>query len=175
MPLKEAPETRFWRHVDKAGDCWMWTASTITGGYGYFHLHTKPRTEILAHRYAYELLVGPIPDGLTIDHLCRTPGCLNPAHLEPVTMRENNARSNNVTAQHARKTHCVRGHLLSGENIATRRGYRECLLCNAIRQAERQERDGEAMRVRARERYWLNRDAIRARQNEKRKEQRDGS
>lgn len=78
---------RFWEKVDKTGSCWIWTAqlNRHRGGYGMFW-DEKP---VWAHRWAYEALVGPIPDGLVLDHLCRTPACVNPTHLEPVTIEEN--------------------------------------------------------------------------------------
>jgi hypothetical protein len=79
-------EARFWEKVDKTDTCWLWTGSSDRLGYGRFS--TWPSVT-LAHRFAYELLAGPIPDGLVIDHLCRTPSCVNPDHLEPVTQREN--------------------------------------------------------------------------------------
>ncbi len=82
-------EARFWSHVEKAETCWLWT-STITGN-GYGHYSIK-RVKVGAHRFAYELMVGPIPQGLTIDHLCRVKACVNPDHLEPVTQAENNRR-----------------------------------------------------------------------------------
>lgn len=78
--------------IQKYGDCWLWTGAR-TGGrkgqppYGFVRLDAKRRTG--AHRFMYELLVGPIPEGLKLDHLCRTPLCVNPDHLEPVTQREN--------------------------------------------------------------------------------------
>jgi hypothetical protein len=81
---------RFWSKVDKSGDCWLWTG-TITNRYGRFFLAHGRMTP--AHRWAYESLVGPIPEGLTIDHLCRNPPCVNPDHLEPVTVQENVRRA----------------------------------------------------------------------------------
>ena len=78
------PEERFWAKVDKTDDCWLWTANRTNAGYGHFWLD---RRMVLAHRFAYELLIGPIPDGLTLDHLCRVRACVNPAHLEAVTNR----------------------------------------------------------------------------------------
>jgi len=86
--------------------CWLWTASTNKNGYGQFRFGSQvdgTRTMVLAHRWAYEHLVGPIPEGLQLDHLCRAPWCVNPEHLEPVTSRENTVRGNEArgtTAQH---------------------------------------------------------------------------
>lgn len=86
--------------------------------------------DVLVHRKVYELLVGPIPDGMTIDHLCRNRKCCNPDHLEVVTMRENVLRGTGPTAEKYRQTHCIRGHLLSGDNLyITPQGRRECREC----------------------------------------------
>jgi HNH endonuclease len=95
MVARTPPSERFWAKINKGGPipehrsdlgpCWLWTAAT-NYGYGVFRID---RRSIYAHRYAYELLVGPIPDGLQLDHLCRVPPCVNPTHLEPVTHREN--------------------------------------------------------------------------------------
>lgn len=80
-------EERFWAKVDKSrgeNGCWLWTAGRFTNGYGQFGL--TPAHPVQAHRLAYELQVGPIPEGLTIDHLCRVPLCQNAKHMEPVTL-----------------------------------------------------------------------------------------
>lgn len=86
---------RFWAKVDRRNDneCWAWTAGTADHGnarYGQFHIAGRT---VSAHRAAYTLLVGMIPDGLQIDHLCRNTLCVNPAHLEAVTQRENILRA----------------------------------------------------------------------------------
>ncbi len=85
-------EERFLARVDQCGpdECWLWI-TTSTSAYGTFRLDSG--RYVVAHRFAYELLVGPIPDGLTLDHLCRKTRCVNPAHLEPVTHSENSRRS----------------------------------------------------------------------------------
>lgn len=83
-PLAE----RFWEKVDKSGDCWEWLGSRVWG-YGQFHVSEPKRTSLKAHRFAYELAVGPIPEGLIIDHMCHNKGCVNPSHLRPVTDKQN--------------------------------------------------------------------------------------
>lgn len=80
------PEVRFWTKVNKTETCWIWMGSKDWQGYGQFWIQKKL---FPAHRWSYERLVGPIPVGLQIDHLCRTTSCVNPSHLEPVTQREN--------------------------------------------------------------------------------------
>jgi hypothetical protein len=86
-------EERFWAKVQKGtqDECWFWTARTSQDGYGWFAPFTHG--DMPAHRFAYQLLIGPIPDGLTLDHLCRNTLCVNPRHLEPVTNSENVRRS----------------------------------------------------------------------------------
>ncbi|MDP9224875.1 MAG: HNH endonuclease [Actinomycetota bacterium] len=84
----------------------------------------------LAHRVAYELLVGPIPEGLTLDHLCRNTSCVNPQHLEPVTVRENVLRGMGWGAKNKRKTHCHRGHPFDAKNtLRIPGGTRKCRTC----------------------------------------------
>lgn len=78
-------EERFWEKVDQSGDCWMWLASKYPSGYGAFWTDRCHA----AHRIAYEYSVGPIPDGLFLDHTCRNRGCVNPAHLRVVTNQQN--------------------------------------------------------------------------------------
>lgn len=106
--------------------CWSWTGGVNSRGYGVVWVTSRA---FLSHRVAYELLVGPIPDQLEIDHLCQVKRCCNPAHLEPVTHLVNMSR----TAQ-ARKTHCTHGHPLSGTNLlikprANGRVIRNCRTC----------------------------------------------
>ena len=82
---------RFWSKVELGPGCWLWLDRPNRFGYGRFSRRIAPGVEqrVLAHRFAYELFEGPIPDGLTLDHLCETPACVRPEHLEPVTNAEN--------------------------------------------------------------------------------------
>lgn len=122
---------RFWPKVRKSAGCWEWTGRTSEKGYGDFHLN---RQTVLAHRVSYELLVGPIPEGLTLDHLCRNTRCVNPAHLEPVTHGENMRRMGLTT----RQSHCRRGHELSEPNLYVfKTGGRACKTCAKDRAARR--------------------------------------
>lgn len=126
---KSAILRRFLGKVRKdARGCWLWTGATQSRGYGSFGIGAG-RTA-LAHRVSFELHRGPIPAGLTIDHLCRVRRCVRPDHLEPVPMRVNLRRGFGAPAVNARKTHCLHGHALGGENLRLRPdGRRQCRTC----------------------------------------------
>ncbi len=140
-------QERFWSKVDKhgPGGCWIWTAF-LTRGYGHFTTTTDGhQVTKKAHRIAYELLVGPIPDGLCIDHVCRTRSCCNPEHLRPVTWRENifAPGSKSIAVKHAEKTHCRHGHALVEGNLlrfGLAMGKRLCAECNKRRCKEKAKR-----------------------------------
>jgi hypothetical protein len=131
---------RFWEKVDKSGECWLWTAGKESEGYGRFKLNGKG---CKAHRISYELEVGPIPEGLQIDHLCRVRHCVNPEHLEAVTQRENILRGVGITARHAQATHCPQGHEYNEANTYTNRQERSCRVCNRVRHRVRYHRSKE--------------------------------
>ena len=140
---------RFWAKVspDTETGCWRWTAA-IVNGYGRFN--PRGQGTWLAHRAAYIALVGPVPGGLPLDHLCRNRACVNPAHLEPVTNAENILRGEGYSAINARVTHCPKGHPLFGDNLWVRKrtwgDQRECRQChrNRVRRSQlrRREREG---------------------------------
>ena len=137
-------DERFWAKVDKdgpipdyapqLGNCWLWTSTTSTKGYGRFYLNGRTVT---AHRYAY----GDIPDGLVLDHLCRVRPCVRRSHLEPVTETVNILRGFGSPALNAQKTHCKYGHEFTPENTVPNNHGRSrwCRECG---------------RRRFRERYW---------------------
>lgn len=92
-PTGATEEERFLRMVGRSPDCWRWLGGVKANGYGMFAIKRDNRwTKANAHRYAYELFVGPIPDEWEVDHLCRVRSCVNPDHLEVVTLRENRRR-----------------------------------------------------------------------------------
>lgn len=104
-------------------ECWDWPGYKSGPGYGYAWYGAGP---VRVHRAVYELLVGPIPFGYVLDHLCRNRACCNPAHLEPVTQAENLRRA----GVNRRKTHCIRGHPFDEANtIVSKKGDRNCRIC----------------------------------------------
>lgn len=133
-PPRTPAEVRFWRHVDKAGDCWIWTGGKAYG-YGSFY---DGETKVYAHRWSYQHHVGPITDGLVIDHLCRQPLCVNPEHLEAVTNRENLRRGDVAWATVHREGTCKRGHERTAENARVNKdGSIHCRVCERERKRVR--------------------------------------
>lgn len=143
-PARPTKEEMFWAKVDKDGPngCWLWTAAKTGPGYGSFR--AIGNSHISAHRWSYINTHGSIPDGMTIDHLCRRPSCVNPTHLDVVTLRENVLRGDCPPAVNARRTHCIHGHPLSGDNLYVnpRSGYRACRKCSRIRARRASRRAG---------------------------------
>lgn len=133
LSFKQTPLTslrRFCGHIscDSLEGCWLWQGYIMPNGYGYGnYLGTRD----YAHRHAYRIWRGAIPDQLTIDHLCKTRHCVNPEHMEIVTRGENCLRGDSLAAKNARKTHCQHGHAFDGENLIVRKnGQRWCKECN---------------------------------------------
>ena len=117
----------FWSKVAfRQAGCWDWMGCRVNGGYGKFW----DGRNVYAHRFAYEDVVGKIPDGLTLDHLCRNHKCVRPLHLEAVSLTENQARGESVCVQNTRKTYCKHGHPFDQSNTRIRPdGKRDCKAC----------------------------------------------
>jgi HNH endonuclease len=138
------PAKRFLTRLDQPeamGDpstCVLWTRAVDSQGYGQFKVRYK---NLKAHRWAYEQWVGPIPEGLTLDHLCRVKKCVNPVHLEVVPLWENILRSDSAAALNARKTHCPEGHPYDEVNTyslpTNAHMGRTCRTCRTERSRER--------------------------------------
>ncbi len=140
--MNETLIKRFWARVRKTPTCWVWTGTV--GRYGYGHFYVGNRTLVLAHRFAYELLVGPIPEGLTLDHVstsgCTSKACVKvlgdehgPAHLEAVTTQENTRRYWAVYDT------CRQGHRYDEANTYRypSHGKRKCRACDRERKVLR--------------------------------------
>lgn len=158
---RQSLEERFWGKVSKTNSCWLWTgALNPQTGYGTIFIswlgNNRQKTQT-THRLVWELMRGPIPDGLTIDHLCRVRSCCNPDHLEPVTLAENTRRSPKVGRGRTIKTHCRQGHLFDEENtVRTTKGTRRCRACRDAYMREylvRNPKDPEKSRAYMREYY----------------------
>ena len=123
---------RAMQKVDASGPCWLWTGAGTQNGYG--NIRVKGKTH-LAHRVVWEELVGPIPDGRVIDHLCKVRSCVNPDHMEIVTQRENVLRGKAGLRGVRRATHCLRGHPFTPDNtlVSPSGESRQCRTCKRLR------------------------------------------
>lgn len=110
-------------------ECWLWRGTISQRGYGRFIFKGKTKT---AHRVSFELVKGPIPTGLVIDHMCRNKICINPGHLRAVTPKTNTLSGISVTAVNSRKKKCKRGHPLSGYNLILKKKGRACRECQKL-------------------------------------------
>jgi hypothetical protein len=116
-PRNLPPQYRFWMKVQIREDCWIWTGAKYLNGYGNFWHKGKA---VLAHRYVYDLLIGEIPLGMDLDHVCSVRDCVNPAHLRPATPKENRGQANR------RKGFCPREHPYDMIEKDGGRGCRKC-------------------------------------------------
>lgn len=114
------------RGFDHELPCWIWQRALTHDGYGFISVNGKLRRAI---RVAYEEFIGPIPEGLTLDHGCRVRACVNPFHVTPITNRENVLKGVGPSAVHARKTHCIRNHEFTPENTIQQKNGRRCRAC----------------------------------------------
>lgn len=146
-PLTETQTINFWAKVDPTGFCWNWMAGVCEWGYGQFNVNRTGK-KLQAHRISYTTLVGPIPEGLELDHLCRNTSCVNPDHLEPVTRGENQRRipalirpghkhgwlPSWVTSGKNITGYCKHGHEYTEANTYTYKdGRTDCRTCKAGR------------------------------------------
>lgn len=137
--IRQTAKQRFFAKVapPNGQGCMLWIGAIQGDGYGHFKVAGRM---VKAHRFAYEMWAGPIPDGLHLDHLCRVRNCVAPGHLEPVTNRENILRGEARAARQARQSHCRNGHPLFGDNLvrsAAARGQRVCRTCRLTWRRER--------------------------------------
>lgn len=131
--------------------CLLWAGGLIPAGYGMIKVAGRGQ---MAHRVSYELNVGPIPEGLVLDHLCRVRSCIEPRHLEPVTNAENLRRGTpNRSLANSMKTRCLRGHDLEGANLyRSPDGHRHCRVCTSAAQRRHYERNRSAILAKAKTR-----------------------
>ncbi len=118
--------------------CWEWHGAKTGDGYGQIWHDGKRNAYV--HRVAYEFWVGPIPDGLTLDHLCKNRACFNPGHLELATSGENVMRGEGACAKNARKTHCPRNHEYDEENTYRPRAHPDQRACRECRRWTKEQR-----------------------------------
>lgn len=117
-------DPRIWDKVEADGDCWIWQGTRTERGWAQWTDSRNARKKWRVHRLVYMSMVGDIPDGLTLDHLCQRKLCINPYHMEPVPSVVNQAR------WAASRTKCRNGHEVTPETTYHRsRGDRECRLC----------------------------------------------
>jgi len=127
---------RFWAKVEKGANCWRWTGFIDKGGYGRIREAGRDTPILYAHRVAYEFLIGSIPEGLQLDHLCRNKWCCNPQHLEPVTMTENLRRGDVPVRTRLVSLVCPKGHPRS-ENAYVWPKTGQLKMCRACRNQRR--------------------------------------
>lgn len=122
-------EQRFWQKVQKTESCWTWIGAQFRNGYGAFSAYGD---QFRAHRFAYELLKGPIPDGMIVHHTCVNPACVNPDHLECVSPADH-LLLNDAWVERVTRTHCPLGHPYDDTNTyITKNGGRTCRECQRI-------------------------------------------
>ena len=114
------------KSVEDENGCWLFQGTVDELGYGRIQIDKR---RYKAHRLSYELMVTDIPEGLVIDHLCRTRSCINPYHMEPVPQSVNATRGNKARSKD--RTHCKHGHELTDENTYNMGNLRRCKTCLA--------------------------------------------
>lgn len=134
-PILDTDDQRFMAKVKQLpSGHWIWTGAR--NGDGRYGIGTVAGHQHNAHRCAWLLFRGPIPDGLVVEHLCRRTLCVNPDHLQVTTQQTNVLRGDAPSAVNAAKTHCIRGHEFTPENTVLRNGGRQCATCTRARVRE---------------------------------------
>lgn len=131
---RPTPLERFLSKLEITEACWLWKGVKVSDNYGSFY---ADGTKGAAHRWSYEWFVGPIPEGLQIDHLCRVHDCVNPDHLEPVTQHENWRRGEAPSAIAFRRGTCKWGHPWDEKNTRWLGKKRTCRECHRLNSAKR--------------------------------------
>lgn len=127
LELNARQQQNLFKKIEVTGFCWNWAGPLNPRGYGQFRVGVQM---LRAHRVLYSWLVGPIAEGLVLDHLCENQACVNPDHLKPTTQKFNVLRGHGISARNAKKTCCPIGHPLEGENLYTKPdGRRVCRIC----------------------------------------------
>ena len=145
--LEQLPQRVLSKLKLSSSGCWLWTSNIINSGYGTLTTGSRRdcsrRTELI-HRFVYEQLVGKIPPGMQIDHICEIKHCVNPKHLRLVTHRFNTLRSDTISGLNSRKTHCPRGH---SYDLIKNNGQRSCSICHRNEERERAARKRHARKI----------------------------
>lgn len=157
---------RFLAKTNKTDGCWLWIGATGSNGYG--QMQFGPRKQ-QAHRIAYQLYIGPIPDTLTLDHICRRRNCVNPWHVRPMTMIENSRIGNRFTA----RASCHKGHPYLPENTRLYRGYRVCRICKREKDKAQRAKHLKIYKLRQRLRYEVNKNTVLSKQRERYRNNKD--
>jgi hypothetical protein len=132
---------------DPETGCVVWQLALTKAGYARIEMAPEKR-KVFVHRIVYELNVGPIPEGMVIDHLCRNRACINYEHLEVVTIRENTLRGEGASAENAKKIECRNGHEFTDDNIQWVKGKygpeRRCKECTReVRRRGKEKKKGK--------------------------------
>lgn len=135
------PHVRFEAKVQRTEHCWLWKGAHDKAGYGLFYsgarLLTGGQRNVYAHRWSWEQVNGPVPEGLVLDHICENPPCVRVEHLRLATQQENICRGVGASAVNARKKSCPQGHPYSPDNTFIRSGARVCKKCSRARDARK--------------------------------------
>lgn len=140
---------RVWDKIRVTDTCWLWSAHVSERhageGIGYGMVwDSEAHTMTIAHRYVYKRLVGDIPRGFVLDHLCDVTECVRPSHLRPTTQKTNIARGASPGAVVGRTNHCMRGHELDNDNTLLSGGRRFCRRCRALSYQRRRAKKGQS-------------------------------